>query len=58
MLGPDEQRLLYSLARDTLTGAGAVIDGGAFLGGSTIALACGLEASDRDSAQWPLDVKW
>jgi hypothetical protein len=50
---PDDQRLLYWLARDTLTGAGGVIDGGPFLGSLPRALARGLEASGGErSACW------
>jgi len=47
MLGHDEQRLLFSLTQGSLTGAGAIIDAGAFLGGSTLALARGLQANPR-----------
>src|SRR4029079_859233 len=47
MLSAQELHLLYSLARDTYTGRGEIVDGGAFLGGSTLALACGL----RDNTQ-------
>ena len=47
MLSAEELGLLYSLARDTYTGQGEIVDGGAFLGGSTLALATGL----RDNSQ-------
>lgn len=42
MLSAQELELLYTLARDRYTGRGEIIDGGAFLGGSTLALATGL----------------
>jgi predicted O-methyltransferase YrrM len=42
MLSAQELELLYTLARDRYTGRGEIVDGGAFLGGSTLALACGL----------------
>jgi predicted O-methyltransferase YrrM len=42
MLSAQELELLYTLARDQYTGRGEIVDGGAFLGGSTLALACGL----------------
>jgi hypothetical protein len=45
MLGPDERRLLFSLARDSFSGTGAIVDAGSFLGGSTLALGAGLRAN-------------
>jgi hypothetical protein len=42
MLSAQELELLYTLARDRYTGRGEIVDGGAFLGGSTLALGCGL----------------
>lgn len=42
MLMNDERRLLYWLARTYYTGAGAIIDGGTFLGGAFFAMAAGL----------------
>ena len=42
MLSAPEQELLYTLCRDRYTGRGEIVDGGAFLGGSTLALACGV----------------
>jgi SAM-dependent methyltransferase len=42
MLMPDELRLLNWLADADYTGAGAIVDAGCFLGGSTVALAAGL----------------
>jgi hypothetical protein len=42
MLSAQELDLLYTLARDRYTGGGEIVDGGAFLGGSTRALASGL----------------
>lgn len=42
MLSAQELKLLYTLARDRYAGRGEIIDAGAFLGGSTLALACGL----------------
>jgi hypothetical protein len=48
MLAPDEQALLYSLARDYASGDGAIVDAGCFLGGSTVALLAGLR--DREES--------
>ncbi len=42
MLSAQELELLYTLSRDHYTGRGDIVDGGAFLGGSTLALAAGL----------------
>jgi hypothetical protein len=42
MLSAQELDLLYTLARDRYTGRGEIVDAGAFLGGSTLALAGGL----------------
>ena len=42
MLSAAERALLYWLARDYYSGAGKIIDGGCFLGGSTLALGRGL----------------
>lgn len=42
MLIPEELRLLNYLAQDVYSGAGAIVDAGSFLGGSTVALAEGL----------------
>jgi hypothetical protein len=47
MLVDDELRLLHHLAADYYTGAGAIVDAGCFLGGSTVALADGLRANAR-----------
>lgn len=43
MLGLDERRLLYHLARNNYTGEGAVVELGAFCGASTCCLAAGLK---------------
>jgi len=50
MLSYQERQLLHWLARDHVTGAGRIVDGGCFLGGSTAALASGLAA--RDDGPW------
>jgi hypothetical protein len=42
MLSPQEQALLYVLARDYARGDGAIVDAGCFLGGSSAALLAGL----------------
>jgi SAM-dependent methyltransferase len=47
MLVPDELRLLNHLASEYYTGAGLIVDGGSFLGGSTTALADGLRRNPR-----------
>lgn len=47
MLSKAERRLLYGLARDYASGAGAIVDAGCFLGGSTASLLSGLR--DRGS---------
>jgi hypothetical protein len=44
MLSHDERSLLYGLARDCFSGRGLIVDAGAFVGGSTLALASGLTA--------------
>lgn len=46
MLQPQEQRLLYLLAREYYTGKGAIFDGGICLGGCTESFARGLAARD------------
>ncbi|MFO1067314.1 MAG: hypothetical protein U1E14_02195 [Geminicoccaceae bacterium] len=43
MARPAELRMLYGLARQRYTGMGAIIDAGCFLGGSTLAMARGLD---------------
>jgi hypothetical protein len=43
MVGADERRMLYTLARDYYSGAGRIIDGGTFLGSSSLALGMGLK---------------
>ena len=45
MLSIEERQLLYWLTSDYYSGAGAIVDGGPFVGGSTIPLAEGLKAS-------------
>jgi SAM-dependent methyltransferase len=47
MLVPDELRLLHHLAENYYSGTGVIIDGGAFLGGSTVALADGVRRNPR-----------
>jgi hypothetical protein len=42
MLSKMERRVLYSLARDYASGDGAIVDAGAFLGGSTASLLAGV----------------
>ena len=42
MLSPQEQALLYTLARDHAGGEGAIVDAGCFLGGSSAALLAGV----------------
>ncbi|MEO6785381.1 MAG: hypothetical protein ABI318_04535 [Chthoniobacteraceae bacterium] len=46
MIHYDERRLLYTLARDYFSGAGRIVDGGAFFGTSSLSLGFGLR--DRD----------
>jgi hypothetical protein len=50
MLWYRELQLLHWLARDYFTGAGRIVDGGSFLGGSTAALASGIAA--RADGSW------
>lgn len=51
MLVPDELRLLNYLAQDIYIGAGAIVDAGSFLGGSTVAFAAGLRRNRRWAAK-------
>jgi hypothetical protein len=47
MIVPEEQILLYLLARDVYTGKGKIIDAGAFCGASAYSFAAGLEDSNK-----------
>jgi predicted O-methyltransferase YrrM len=47
MLGLEERKLLYQLARYTYTGEGAVVELGAFCGASTCCLAAGMRDNPR-----------
>jgi hypothetical protein len=47
MLGLEERKLLYQLARHCYTGEGEVVELGAFCGASTCCLAAGLRANPR-----------
>jgi hypothetical protein len=47
LLGLEERKLLYHLARDIYSGAGALVDLGAFCGASTCCLAAGLRDNPR-----------
>lgn len=47
MISQQERQLLYTLARKYYKGNGIIIDGGAFLGGSTSALAYGLKDNKK-----------
>jgi len=47
MLLPEELRLLNYLGQNVYSGAGAIVDAGSFLGGSTVALAEGLRRNRR-----------
>lgn len=47
MLVPGELELLNNLAENYYSGTGVIIDGGSFLGGSTVALADGLRRNPR-----------
>jgi hypothetical protein len=56
MLSIEERQLLAWLAAEHWTGAGAIVDGGCFLGGSTLALAEGVRANRKASGQARIDV--
>ncbi len=47
LLGLEERKLLYHLARDVFSGAGAAVDLGAFCGASTCCLAAGISDNQR-----------
>jgi Methyltransferase domain len=49
MLGLEERKLIYHLARNTYTGEGAVVELGAFCGASTNCLAAGLRDNPRSA---------
>jgi hypothetical protein len=51
MLGLEERKLLYHLARDIYTGEGAVVDLGSFCGASTCCLAAGIRENSRAGGQ-------
>jgi hypothetical protein len=52
MIHSDERRMLYTLARDYFSGAGRIVDGGAFFGTSSLALGFGLR--DRGYKKEPV----
>lgn len=45
MIGPEERRALYWLAKNWFTGKGAIVDAGAYIGASAFSLAAGLSAN-------------
>jgi len=45
MIGPEERRCFYWLARNCLSGKGAIVDAGAFVGASTLCFAAGAAAA-------------
>jgi len=51
MISMQERELLFSLARDFYEGRGVIVDGGAFLGASTMAFAIGLKRNKRISLE-------
>jgi hypothetical protein len=51
MLGLEERKLLYQVARHSYTGEGAVVELGAFCGASTCCLAAGLRDNPRAAGQ-------
>jgi len=51
MLGLEERKLLYQLARNIYSGEGAVVELGAFCGASTCCLAAGLRDNPRGAGQ-------
>jgi Methyltransferase domain len=51
LLGLEERKLLYHLARDIYTGAGDVVELGAFCGASTCCLAAGLRDNPRSAGR-------
>lgn len=53
-LNRDERQLLYYIAKEYCDGSGAIVDGGAFVGGSAKCLAIGL----RDNETIPADRKF
>ncbi len=52
MIHADERRMLYTLARDYFLGAGRIIDGGTYLGASSLSLGYGLK--DRGYQKEPI----
>ena len=55
MLSKMERRLLYSLARDYAGGDAAIVDAGAFLGGSTAALLAGVRDRPEPRSRPPVE---
>jgi hypothetical protein len=56
MIKPDERRLLFYLAKDYFSGQGAIVDAGAFLGGSARCFGLGLQQNQRVAAADKLGV--
>jgi hypothetical protein len=52
MIGVDERRMLYTLAKDYYSAEGRIIDGGTFTGSSSLALGIGLK--DRNFPKEPV----
>jgi organic radical activating enzyme len=54
MIGPEERRALYWLAKNWITGRGAIIDAGAYIGASAFSLAAGLSANPNIAGSRPV----
>ena len=53
MLASEERRALYWIAKHAFSGAGAIIDAGAFLGASAVSLAAGADRSGKARLDGP-----
>jgi tetratricopeptide (TPR) repeat protein len=54
MIGPEERRALYWLAKNWITGRGAIVDAGAYIGASAFSLAAGLSANPNIASSQPV----
>jgi methyltransferase family protein len=54
MIGPEERRALFWLARNYYKGEGAIVDAGAYVGSSAVCLAAGLAKNTQTQGRRPI----